>query len=174
MINPYYFTDSNSKIGFKIILESHKFNHATSILSFTPNYTDKGIETRSISKGLKKTPTTCARLMNQCKFKYHILFSARFYKNKEEYQKSDEIERFNNSNINQRLTENDVNDIDVKSQLEHQIQIQETKESAWTFDKKKSMKLGLYKTGGLNGSNYVKNLLSSNVLVNIKIDDNFS
>ena len=31
MINPYYFIDKNSKIGFEINLESHYINHANSL-----------------------------------------------------------------------------------------------------------------------------------------------
>ena len=31
MINPYFFTDENLKIGFKINLESHNVNHANSL-----------------------------------------------------------------------------------------------------------------------------------------------
>ena len=42
---------------------------------------------------------------------------------------------FINLNINNNLTEVDNNNIDVKSQLEHQIQIQETNESGWIFNK---------------------------------------
>ena len=43
-------------------------------------------------------------------------------------------------NINNNLTENDIDKIDVKSQLEHQSQIQETKESGWIFDENNAMK----------------------------------
>ena len=46
-----------------------------------------------------------------------------------------------NLKIIHNLTESDIDNIDVKSQLEHQIQIQETKESGWIFDKINSMKL---------------------------------
>ena len=45
---------------------------------------------------------------------------------------------------------------DVKSQLEHQIQIQETKETGWIFDKLNSKKIKFYKTGELIGSSYFK------------------
>ena len=38
MINPYYFTDRNLKVGFKINLDSHHFFHANSKLTITPNY----------------------------------------------------------------------------------------------------------------------------------------
>ena len=69
-----------------------------------------------------------------------MLFSASFYKNNEEDQRNDEIELFINLNINNNLTESDIDNIDLKSQLEHQIQIQETKESGWIFDKINSMK----------------------------------
>ena len=70
--------------------------------------------------------------------------------------------------INNNLTESDIDKIDIKSQLEHQIQIQETKESGWIFDKINSMKIRFYKTGVLNGSSYVKIPLRSNSLINIK------
>ena len=44
-------------------------------------YPDFGIGTRYITKILKEMATIHARLINQYKFKYHIFFSARFYKN---------------------------------------------------------------------------------------------
>ena len=87
--------------------------------------------------------TIYSKLINQYNFKYHILFSASFYKINEEDQRCDEIELFINLNISNNLTETDINDIDVKSQLEHQVQIQETKESGWIFDKNNSMKIRL-------------------------------
>ena len=59
------------------------------------------------------------------------MFSTRFYKINEEDQRSDEIEFSFNLNINHNITENNINDIDGKSQLEHQFQIREPKESGW-------------------------------------------
>ena len=44
---------------------------------------------------------------------------------------SDETELFFCLNTNHNWTETDMDDIDVKSQLEHQTQIQETKKSGW-------------------------------------------
>ena len=46
MLNPYYFTDRNLKVGFKIDLDSHHINHTNSELTITPNYTEFGIEVR--------------------------------------------------------------------------------------------------------------------------------
>ena len=95
-----------------------------------------------------------------------MLFSASFYNISEEYERGDEIELFINLNINHKLKESDINNIDVKSQLEHQIQIQETKESGWIFDKINSMKIRFYKTGESNGSNFVKIPLRSKAILN--------
>ena len=74
-------------------------------------------------------------------------------------------------NFNNNLTETDIDEIDIKSQLEHQIQVQETKESGWILDKINSMEIRFYKTGELDGSSYVKNSLRSNALINIKKND---
>ena len=45
------------------------------------------------------------------------------------------MELFTNFNINHILTESDVDNVNVRPQLEQQIQIQESKESGWIFDK---------------------------------------
>ena len=173
MFNPYYFINENLKIGFKINLESQNFNHANSLLNIEPNYPDIGIETRYINKISQEMATIYDRLINRYKFKHHMLFSASFYKINEEDQRSDEIELFINLNVNNNLTETHNTNIDVKSQLEHQIQIQKTKESGWIFDKINSKKVRFYKTGELNGSSYVKIPLRSNAFTNIKNNDKY-
>ena len=173
MISPYYFFDESVKIGFKINLESPKINHANSLLNIEPNFLDIGIETRFINNSLKEMATIYARLINQYKFKYHILFSTNFYKNNEEDHRSDEIELFNNLKRNNNLPETDIDNIDVNFQVEHQIQIQETKESGWNFDRINSMKIRFYKTDELDGSNYVKSSLRSKALIKIENVDKF-
>ena len=76
-------------------------------------------------------------------------------------------------NINHSLTETDINNIDVKSPLEHQIQQQQMKDSGWRFDKNITMTIFFYKTGELNGSKYVKIPLRSNVILNIEKSDKY-
>ena len=125
-------------------------------------------EKRRINKILKETATVYARLINRYKYKYHILFSASFYKNNEEDQRNDSTELFINLNINHILTETDIDNIDVKSQLEHQIDFQETKESWWIFDEINTMKIIFYKIGELNSSSYVKIPLRTNATLNIQ------
>ena len=129
MLDPCYFTDRNLKIGFEIILNSHHINHANSKLTIIPNHSEFGIEVSYINKIIKDLSVIYARLLYQYKFNYRTVFSARFDKQNEGHQVSDETELFINLNINHNLTETDINNIDVKSPLEHQLQQQEMKDS---------------------------------------------
>ena len=173
MINPYYFIDKNLKNGFKINLKSHNISHANSTLTITCNYPEIGIEYRYINKIIKKLSVIYARLINQYKFKYHTIFSASFYKIKEEDQRDSEIEFYMNLKNNHNLTESDIDNIDVRSQIEHQIQIQETKDSGWIFDKINSMKISFNKTEEINGTSYVKIPLRTSAVLNIQNNDKY-
>ena len=62
-----------------------------------------------------------ARLINQYKFNYQTVFSERFDKQDENNQVLDETEMFINLNKNHNLAESDLDEIDIKSQLEYQI-----------------------------------------------------
>ena len=76
-------------------------------------------------------------------------------------------------NINHNLTESDLDKIDVRSPLEHQIQQHEMKDSGWRFDKINSTTVFFYKTGEMNGSNYVKIPLRSYAILNIENNDKY-
>ena len=171
MINPYYFTDRNLKVGFKINLDIHHINHAYSKLTIIPYHPEFGIEVRYINKIMKELSVIYARLINQYKFKYQTVFSARFDKQVEDNQVLDETELFINLKINHNLTESDLENIDVVSPFGHQKQQQEMKDSGWRFDKINLMTVYFYKTNELNGSNYVKIPLRSNTILNIENKD---
>ena len=76
-------------------------------------------------------------------------------------------------NKNHNLTQTDIDKIDIKSPLEHQIQQQEMKDRVWRFDKIIPMTIFFYKTGELSGSNYMKNPLRSNAVLNIEKNDKY-
>ena len=173
MPNPYYFTDKNLKVGLKINLDSHNLHHANSKLTIIPNYPEFGIEVRYINKILKELAVVYARLINQYKFKYQTVFSARFDKQDEDGQLLDEIELFINLKMNYNITPSDIDNIDIKSPLEHQIQKQEMKDSGWRFDKINSMTIYFYETTEMNGSNYIKIPLRSNAILNVENNDKY-
>ena len=64
VINQYYFFNENLKKGFKINLKSHNVNHANSLLTITPKYTDFGIDTIYNNKILKEMATIYAGFIN--------------------------------------------------------------------------------------------------------------
>ena len=139
MLNPYYFTDRNLQVGFKINLDSHNLHHDNCKLIIMPNYPEFGILFRYINKIMKELAMIYARIINQYKFKYQAVFSARFDKQNEDDQTLDETELFIILNINHNLTQSDLVKINLVSPLEFQIQQQEMKESGWRFDKMNSM-----------------------------------
>ena len=139
MINPYYFTDRNLKAGFKVDSDTHHVNHDNFKLTITPNYPEFGIEVRHFNKIIKEFFVVYARLINQDKFRYRTVFTASFDEQDEDSQVLDETELFNYLKINHKLTETDLDKIDVKSPLEHQRQQQEMKDSGWRFGKNNSM-----------------------------------
>ena len=65
MINPYYFTDRNLKVGFKINLDSHHINHDNSKLTIIPYHPEFGIEVLYNNKIMKELSVIYARLINQ-------------------------------------------------------------------------------------------------------------
>ena len=140
-------------------------------MTITPKFPEFCIEFRYINKIVKELSVIYARLINQYKFKYHTLFSASFYKINEEDQRNNEIELYINIKINHNLTESDIHNIDVTSQLDHQILVQENRESGWIFDKIISMKISFYKSIELNGTSYVKIPLRSNAILKVQNND---
>ena len=77
---------------------------------------------------MKELSVNLARLINQNKFKNQTVLSARTDKQDEINQVLDETGTFNKLNIIHNLTETDLDNIDVKSPLEHQTQQQTMKD----------------------------------------------
>ena len=173
MINPYYFTDKNLKVGYIINLDSHNLHHTNPKLTISPTFPEFGIEFRFINKIMKELAVIYARLLNQYKFKYQTVFSARFDKQDEDDQLLDETELFINLNISQNLTQSDLDKIDIRSPLEQQVQKQEMKDSGWRFDELYPMTIYFYKTTEMNGSNYAKIPLRSNAILNVENNDKY-
>ena len=80
MITSCFFTDRALQVGFKITLDSHLINYNNSRLTINPSIPESGEELRYFNKILKQLSILYARLLNQNKFKYLTVFSARFDK----------------------------------------------------------------------------------------------
>ena len=154
-------------------MDSHHINHANAELTITQSFPEFGIEVRYINKIMTEISVIYARIIDQFKFKYQTVFSARFDKQDEDGQLVDETELFIILNINHNLTQSDLDKNDIKSPLEYQKQQQEMKGSGWRFDKDNPMTIYFYKTNEMNGSNSVKNPLRSNPILNIENNDKY-
>ena len=80
-----------------------------------------------------------AIIMNQFEFEYRRVFSSRFDKQDENDQVLDENELYFNFNNDKNLSESDIDNNTVSSQLEKQIQNQETRDKGRNFDRFISM-----------------------------------
>ena len=173
MINPYYFSDRRLVVAYKINLDSHHINHLNSKITISSNFPNTDIEFRFINNIVREMAIIYARLINQYKFKYQVVFLGRFNKQDENNDIIDETELFINLNINQNLTQSDIDNINITFPLDFQIQQMQMKDSGWRFDKIISMTIYFYKTTEMNGSNYVKIPLRSNAILNIENSDKY-
>ena len=85
----------------------------------------------------------------------------------------DEIDLLIKLNINHNITETDLDNIDIKSPLEHQIQQQEIKDSGWRFDKINSKIVYFYKTGEMNRLRNLKIPLRNSAILNNENNDEY-
>ena len=171
MISPYYFS-RRFENQYKINLDSHNVNHLNSKITITNKY-DFPIEMYDVDSILREMSIIYARLIDQYKFKYQVVFSAEFDKEDEFGFISDKTELFISLKINQILTLRDIEETNIYSQLDSQITNQEMKDSGWRFNKLISMTIYFYKTKELNGSSYVKIPLRSSAILNIENDDKY-
>ena len=133
MINPYYFS-RRFENQYKINLDSHNINHLNSKITITNKY-DLPIDMYDVDSILREMSIIYARLIDQYKFKYQVVFSAEFDKEDEFGFISDKTELFISLKINQILTLKDIEQTNIYSQLDSQITNQEMKDSGWRFDK---------------------------------------
>ena len=148
MINPNYVTDRILQVKFKNILDSHLLN---SKLTIKPDL-EYDIEVRDINQIIKRLSNIYARLINQYKFRYRVVFPEKF-----DLQKENEKELFITS-------ETDIDKIDVTTQIQQ-------KNSCWRFDKINKMVVYFYK----NDLNYIKIPLMSilNTILNVDSNDRY-
>ena len=172
MRNPYYFTDRILKIALKNVLVSHHIIHFTSKTTTKPKYSK--IETRYVKKYLNNLATLNARLINRYKLKIQTVFSAKFDQQDEDGQILIEIGLFSNLKKFRILKKKDIDNFNVRFQLEHQNINHETKVSGWSFDKIFSKTTCFYNTTERDGSSYAKTPLRSSAVLNIGKKDKFS
>ena len=166
MINPYYFS-KRYEPQYDVNLDQHHPKHLNSKITVKPKY-DLPIELLDLNNIFKEMSAIYARLIEQYKFKYQVVFSVIFDK-----ETRDELEQYVSLEVNQSLTWNDIEKYDLEEKTNALIENLEMKDSGWRFCKITSMIIYFYKTVELNGSSYVKIPLRSAAILNIENDDKY-
>ena len=166
MINPYYFS-KRYEPQYDVNLDQHHPKHLNSKITVKPKY-DLPIELLDLNNIFKEMSAIYARLIEQYKFKYQVVFSVIFDK-----ETRDELEQYVSLEVNQSLTWNDIEKYDLEGKTNALIENLEMKDSGWRFCKIASMTIYFYKTVELNGSSYVKIPLRSAAILNIENSDKY-
>ena len=166
MINPYYFS-KRYEPQYDVNLDQHHPKHLNSKITVKPKY-DLPIELLDLNNIFKEMSAIYARLIEQYKFKYQVVFSVIFDK-----ETRDELEQYVSLEVNQSLTWNDIEKYDLEGKTNALIENLEMKDSGWRFCKIASMTIYFYKTVELNGSSYVKIPLRSAAILNIENNDKY-
>ena len=126
-----------------------------------------------IIKIFKEMSHIYAKFINQYKFKYQLSFMVLFDKFEEDGDIRKEAEMSINLNMTNKLTQSEIDNVNVQWDLESRKQNLEMKESGWVFQRVNSMTISYYNTGNMDGSSYVKVPLRSSAILNIKNDDKY-
>ena len=126
------------------------------------------VELLDLNNILKEMSAIYARLINQYKFKYQVVFSVIFDKETQE-----EIKQYVSLKVNKSLTWSDIEKYDLETKTNTLIENLQMKDSGWRFCKIATITKYFYKTDELNGSSYVKTPLRSSAILNIENDDKY-
>ena len=170
-IIPQYFMNRVIEAGFNINLDSHHIGQMNFKKSIIPK--NIGIEKVQVNNIINEMPHIYAKILNQFNFKYQTLLSSTFDKQDEDNRVLEEFELYINLKINRNITESDIDKNDVGSQLEQQIENQESKNSCRTFDRTNSVTIYFNKASELNGSSKVIISFKSSAKRNIRNDDKY-
>ena len=126
-----------------------------------------------IDKLFKELSHIYAKFINQYKFKNQLSFMLLFCKFEEDGDIRKEAEMTIHLNMTNNLTQSEIDNVDIQWDLEARKQNLEMRECGWIFQRVNSMTISFYNTGNMDGSSYVKILLRSSAILNIKSDDKY-
>ena len=112
-----------------------------------------------------------AKYINQYKFKYQLSFMLIFNKFEEDGDIKKEVEMTITLKMANDLTQSEIENINIRWDLEARKQNLEMRESGWNFQRVNSMTISFYNTGNMDGSSYTKIPSRSSAILNFKNDD---
>ena len=112
-----FFTHKVLKAEYKCKLDSHQINHTSGKLTISQKKLESGrVHVKTI---VQEKANIYARKGNQNNLKYPLVFSTKLHEQDEDDQVLNEVEFYNNLNINRVLTQSDIGYFGFSSQLEN-------------------------------------------------------
>ena len=122
---------------------------------------------------MEKMSLVYAKLMNQYIFKYQLTLLVLLHKHGEDFEITSETELPITLSITHKLTQSEIDIINIQWTLEKRLQSIEMEEPSWNFQRINTISILFYKSGELNGSRYFKIRSRSSAKFNIKGDDKY-
>ena len=111
-------------------------------------------------------------LINQFKFKIKVFANVRYLKNNGE-DPIEEVDHYIPINIIENLTRIQLNDLDIMTDLNNEIERRDMEGSGWNIQGINHLKIYFHKTNPINGQTYVKFPIRSNAILNIQNTDTY-
>ena len=150
------------------MIDNHADKVANSQITITSKISNIGIDINHNIVILKEMVDVYAKLLNQYKFKDQLTFLVILIKYGEDNEPISEVELPITLSITQNLKQSELDNINIRWNLEKRIQSVQMKESGWNFQKNNSMERSFHKFGELIGSSYVKIPVRLFAIKNIK------
>ena len=125
-----------------------------------------------INEIIKQMSIKYGELINQFKFKIKVFANVRYLKNNGE----DPIEVVDHHiaiNIIENLTRIQLNDLDIMTDIDNEIQRRDMAGSGWNIQGINNLKIYFHKTNPINGRTYIKFPIRTNAVLNIQNNDSY-
>ena len=125
-----------------------------------------------INNIIKQMAIKYGELINQFKFKIKVFANVGYIKNNGE----DPIEEVNHHiaiNIIENLTRIQLNDLDIMTDLNYEIERRDMEGSGWNIQGINHLKIYFHKTNPINGQTYIEFPIRTNAVLNIQNNDSY-
>ena len=159
------------KNEYNVILINHSpidLNSELKVVAKANQYINK----YHINNIVKQLSIKYGELINQFKFKIRFYANVRYLKNQED--EPPEIENhYVGVDIIDNSTRLQLNDIDIMSELDNEIDRRDMEGSGWNVQGINHLKIYFHKTNPINGRTYIKFPIRSNAILNIQNNDSY-
>ena len=169
-VNPFHLK-TPLKNEYNVILIHHNpidLNSELKVVGKANQYNNK----YHINNIVKQLSIKYGELINQFKFKIRFYANVKYLLEHEDVP-SEESNHYIGVDIINILTRLQLNDIDIMTELDNEIETRDMEGSGWNVQGINHLKIYFHKTNPINGQTYVKFPIRSNAILNIQNIDTY-